>query len=466
MTRRSFIASVVAIGFATAPAAAQVLSAPPTPFGPLVYNDQFTDPAALTGIADGLKDIPLGHGGDWYVNFGGSLRERFEGFSNSAFDIGGVGGVPGESYILHRLLLSGDFHLGPYFRTFIQLGDELEDGRLPSPQPTDIDRGDLAQGFAELNVPTDAASSVNVRAGRQEMMFGSNRLVDIREGPNIRQSFDGVRSWAVMGDTRIDAFWTRPVFNKEGWFDDMPDPGQAFFGAYATTPIKPIPGLSTDIYYMGLDRRNAVLDAGTANEDRHTVGTRLFGNAAAVDYNFEGMYQFGEFGTRPISAFALFSDTGYTMATTWGAPRVAMRADVASGGDSRGMGSLGTFYPLFPKNNYFNEANIQTFMNYMDVYPYAKIQPRPDLGFMAGVDMLWRENVQDSFYQPPGLPAVPGNASNKRFLGEALNLQAEWQATPNLGVNATVVRFLTDGFLRVAGAHDTTWVGAWATFNF
>jgi len=143
-----------------------------------------------------------------------------------------------------------------------------------------------------------------------------------------------------------------------------------------------------------------------------------------------------------------------------------MKANVVSGGNSRGTGALGTFYPLFPKNNYFNEASIQTAMNYMDVYPYVQIQPRADLAFMAGVDILWRQNTSDSFYQPPGVPIVAGNANHKRFLGAALNLQAEWQVTPNLNLNAAFVHFIADGFLRAAGGKSITWTGAWATFNF
>jgi hypothetical protein len=298
------------------------------------------------------------------------------------------------------------------------------------------------------------------------MMFGSNRLVDIREGPNIRQSFDGARIWVKLGEAHIDAFWTRPVVNKEGWFDDTADRAQQFYGAYLTTPVAIINGLSIDTYFLGLDRKNAVLDAGVANEQRYTIGSRLFGTSGPIDYNFEFIYQFGRFGDRPISAFAVFSDTGFTIASAWGKPRIAMKADVVSGGNSRGTGTLGPFYPLFPKNNYFNEASIQTAMNYMDVYPYVQIQPRSNLAFMAGIDILWRQNIHDSFYQPPGVPVVAGNANNKRFLGAALNLQAEWQVTPNLNINAAFVHFFSDGFLRAAGGKSITWTGAWATFNF
>jgi hypothetical protein len=94
-------------------AVAQVLRDPPTPFGPLVYNDEFFDPSALTGISDGLKNVQLGDMPGWYVNLGGSLRERVESFSNSVFGFRQAGGVRNEDYILHRLLLSGDFHFGP-----------------------------------------------------------------------------------------------------------------------------------------------------------------------------------------------------------------------------------------------------------------------------------------------------------------------------------------------------------------
>jgi hypothetical protein len=47
-----------------------------------------------------------------------------------------------------------------------------------------------------------------------------------------------------------------------------------------------------------------------------------------------------------------------------------------------------------------------------------------------------------------------------------MNLQAQWQATANCDVNASIVHFLADGFLRAAGGHDVTWTGIWATVNF
>jgi len=88
------------------------------------------------------------------------------------------------------------------------------------------------------------------------------------------------------------------------------------------------------------------------------------------------------------------------------------------------------------------------------------------VAFEAGADILWRQNTQDSFYQPPGVPLILGNANSERYLGEALILQLEFQATPTLDVNVAVVHFFADGFLRAAGSQDISWIGASATFNF
>src|SRR5204863_6269040 len=46
-----------------------------------------------------------------------------------------------------------------------------------------------------LRVPLDEKDSLTLRVGRQELSLGTQRLVSVREGPNVRQSFDGARLW-------------------------------------------------------------------------------------------------------------------------------------------------------------------------------------------------------------------------------------------------------------------------------
>jgi hypothetical protein len=229
-------------------------------------------------------------------------------------------------------------------------------------------------------------------------------------------------------------------------------------------PVRPVPGLSADLYYLGLDRRNAAFDSGVADQTVHSVGARLWGQAGAWDYNTEGVFQFGSFGARDIRAWTIASNTGYTIGSLWGQPRLGLQADAASGGGPGG--ALKDFYPLFPKYAYFTEAQINAPINMVDVFPSVTIQPRRDFAVTAGVDFLWRYSTRDGFYQPPGVLLVPSSANTDRFLGEQYNLHAEWQATAHINVNAVYVHFTPAGFLKSAGTKGIDYVGIWTAYIF
>jgi len=445
------------------PVAAQVLRNPPTPYHFLHYDDAPSDqksPDWPNDFWSPLKFIPLDIAPGSYINFGGEDRERVEHFNRPFFGLTPRGNL---TYDMHRLLLDVDLHVGDTFRTFVQFGNHLVTSHSFSP-PTDVDRLDLQQGFLDVKLSVGRDSSLTLRGGRQEITFGSARLVDVREGPNIRQSFDGGRFIYQSPDLRLDAFATKPVIPERGYFDDRTDSNQSFWGLYGVMPVHAVPGLNVDFYYLGLDRQNATFDSGTANETRHSLGTRLWGGSGPWDYDTEGVFQFGKFGARDIRAWTVASNTGYTLQSTWGKPRLGLQTDVASGGGAGG--TLRSFNPLFPKFAYFTEASINAPINFIDVFPSITIQPRRDFAVTTGVDVLWRYSTHDAFYQAPGVPLVAGSANDKRFLGAQSNLHAEWQATAHLDINAVYVHFLTDGFLKAAGAKDIDYVGFWTTYKF
>lgn len=290
---------------------------------------------------------------------------------------------------MHRLLFSGDLHIGDSFRTLIQFSNHDVESASLSPG-LDVDQVDLQQGFADLKTSVDQDSSLTFRGGRQEMRFGSDRLVDVREGPNIRLSFDGGRAIYQSPDLRVDAFAVKPVVPVPGfdpggdYFGAHYDQGTSFWGLYGVAPVRAVPGLNDDFYYLGIDRRNVTFDTDTASEERHTLGTRLWGGTGGWDYDTEGAFQFGEFGSRDIRAWTLSSDTGYTLQNVWAKPRLGLAADAASGGGP--TGPLKSFDPLFPKFAYFTEAAINAPINFIDVYPSVTIQPTYNFAVMGGVD--------------------------------------------------------------------------------
>src|SRR5207249_11301117 len=107
---------------------------------------------------------------------------------------------------------------------------------------------------------------------------------------------------------------------------------------------------------LGSSRQDARFARGTADERRHSLGTRLFGKRSALDWNFEFVGQFGSFGDVDILAWTAASDTGWTFANLLAKPRAFLLADIACG--DHGGSNLGTFNPLFPRGAYFDEASL------------------------------------------------------------------------------------------------------------
>jgi len=151
------------------------------------YDEDYSflaNPANRTEPLDLIKYIPLSNWGPLYfVTLGGDLREQFEFIENDNF---GLGSVNNHGYWLQRLMLYSDWHFGPFFRAFVQLKSSLEEGREPGPRPTDRKRLDFNQAFVDFSyprtiLPADQAY-LTLRLGRQEIDFGDERLLAVREG--------------------------------------------------------------------------------------------------------------------------------------------------------------------------------------------------------------------------------------------------------------------------------------------
>src|SRR5438552_1013722 len=80
------------------------------------YDEDYTylrDPAKRTDFFDPIKYIPLNSAGDWYLSFGGEVRERYEMYNNNRWN---PKSPDDDGYLLQRYLLSADLHLGPSLR--------------------------------------------------------------------------------------------------------------------------------------------------------------------------------------------------------------------------------------------------------------------------------------------------------------------------------------------------------------
>ena len=76
--------------------------------------------------------------------------------------------------------------------------------------PVDQDRLDLEEAFITVTEPLDRGM-LKVRVGRQQMGFDLQRFISVRDGPNVRQSYDAVWVDYERGLWRFISFYSHPV---------------------------------------------------------------------------------------------------------------------------------------------------------------------------------------------------------------------------------------------------------------
>jgi hypothetical protein len=298
------------------------------------------------------------------------------------------------------------------------------------------------------------------------MAYGSQRLISVRESPNNRLAFDAVRLLTKFGEWRADVWLGQPVEVDTGIFDDQRIHETTFGGGYVAGALPFIPGLNVDFYYLGLSRQDAEFARGTADEVRHSLGTRLFGRRNSLDWNFEFVGQFGSFGDDSILAWTAASDTGWTFADAPAKPRAFLRADIASG--DHGGSNLGTFNPLFPRGAYFNEAALIGPQNLMDLQPGLELAVTKSVKLTASCDFVWRESLDDGVYGVALNLQVPPGASRERYVGTFPSVLLAWQAQRHLSFTVNYVAYLFGDFVKqsIPNQRNGSYVSAVATFRF
>jgi len=409
------------------------------------------EPPALTNIrydedwstagAGTPKHVDLGDGA--WLGTGIELRARNETYHENLW---GDAPAPNDGYLLFRAMPYADLHAGR-FRAFVQPIAAYAASIDPSPGPVDQTRLDLLQGFAEVTLPAGEAS-LSLRAGRQMLSLGTERLVGTRYGPNVPLAFDGGRATLKSDRLTVSAFAMRPVRAGSGTFDDGSTSDRLLWGVYAARP-----GL--DLYYLGYRARSVVFGPREGRELRHSLGLRSYGDAGDWHWNWEGVIQFGRFAGGSILAWTLGTETGRRFPEAPLAPDVTLRFNIVSGDTNAADGWLGTFNALFPKGRYFGELSPVGPYNIVNLNPQVSLELGRSLVAGISAQAYWRYAREDGIYDiPGGLIRAPGTARSK-FIGKQIEGTLEWQATRELALSASLSAFAPGGFIRETGPART-----------
>lgn len=370
----------------------------------------------------GISPLPAD---EWQTTLSGQARTMYEGYQG--LDLG-LGPVSEDDWVHQRIQTK----LVAEKDDFLTLAAELTWGKMWGRQsslaPPDEDHVDFLQLYSQFRIIAESDDTWEVRAGRQELYYGSGRLLAAREGANQRLAHDALRiSWLHGGTWHVDGFLASPSHVNPEAFDNLSEPSEIrFWGIYST--------LTTssrnlwDFYYIGLRDEDSIFTSDRDHETRHTFGTRYATNGGPLICNTELIGQYGEAGGRRIAAGAASLGIGWKLEGVCWQPSLILRADAISGGENQG--SVHTFNPLFQANNYFNEGGFLSPSNLYNLNPVLVLKPMESITVNFGVNFQWRFDADDAVYGPPlqslGGPSPDGST----YLGTAVNFSIEWAAAP------------------------------------
>jgi len=329
------------------------------------------------------------------LSFGGEIREQIRYFDHINFGDVDSGISDHDFYLQQRYLLHADLRVNKSLRFFIQFNSCHATGKnVIVPQ---VDRDDLGvmQAFADLEI--HIPFPLHVRVGRQEFMYGLERFLALRDGPTIRQTFDGARLTLGLKKATGDLFLVVPVSYQFGVFDNTWRENEYVLATYWTMPLKKSNIL--DLYFFSSQVKDAIYAHETADENRQSLGFRLSKSKGSFGYDAEFTYQFGKHGGNDIHAWHLSSQFVYRWQTLSWKPRLMIREALFSGDRKPDDGIINTFRPVTAKPPVYDLVPIGP-ANLVLISPETEIFLHRTLSLTLRYFWVWRLSENDGLYSP------------------------------------------------------------------
>jgi hypothetical protein len=363
--------------------------------------------------------------------------------------------MPGnnDAYALTRAVLGFDATPTPWLRAFVQARDAEVMGANPQNVTSSMkDAFDLEQAYLELRNADQGWFSL--QAGRQQMLYGDERLVGRSDWSNASRSFDAIRLrlQSQAYGARVDLFASSVVKNYPTSLDRVL-PGQNFYGMNLTfTKLVPKATIEPYLYVRTLPSVTGV-DKLKGNERLYTSGFRANGTfRGGFDYKVRYSFQSGHLADDPIHAWGGYGVFGYTIPKSRFQPRFSIEYAYASGNKAIGDRVIGTFDQLYPTSHgqrgitdLFAEENIK------DLKPAFDFKPVKKTKAVFMVNRLSLASRYDGLYDPHSealIVKVPNSGGLSSGIGTEADLYGTYDINQRLQLGAGVGHLYAGPFFK------------------
>lgn len=355
------------------------------------------------------------------VELGGQVRPRYE-----------VRDSPGggtEAFTSMRTRAELAARVAPGVRAFVQLQDVRvwgeERGTLAD---FSADGLDLHQGWVEVGDRSGTFRAV--RVGRQEVVYGGQRLIGAVGWTPQARAFDGVKLTTGSDALRLDLFG----FQIADAFTPTNADDAGLAGVYAVWTVTD--DRTLDLYGI-LNRRE-----GAAETREGTFGVRYAAASGPWSYRTEGSLQAGTRADEDVGAWMAGVRVGRAFAAD--RARVTLWYDYLSGDTDAGDGETGVFNTLYATNHkFYGFADL-----FLDIPVHTGGLGLQDAAVKLSLTL--RDDVRLGADLHAFRVAEPGGGVDGR-LGEELDLTVGWEYAP--GVT------LQGGFSYVVGGEGLEELG-------
>jgi len=372
----------------------------------------------------------ISYAAEWTVS--SDLRERYQSFNNYDFN-SSVDNNRQEFNSRLYIKAKGDFGNG--VTVFFQPQAIVTKAKTQVNGTQNFSQADLQQAYLQYDI-----ENYGVRIGRQELVYGDQRLLGNLGWQDVARTFDGVKGMYKKDAISLDVFAVHPAdivamtpstASPQGkslvmWED------RTLIGAYGTYSIAPKSGL--DVYFINW-RHNQQASVGKGR-NINTFGARGFGKWGGIDATAEAVFQRGTWKTgtsQKSSAYAV--KAGYTF-DAW-KTRLGIEYDYSPGDATPGVGSQKDFvFPYHTNHALYGEMDFFSWANMKDLVLSAKTSPAKGLSLIGNVHFLSLDKATGDWRNVVGVGTIfAGNSTyTQTKAGTEIDIKAVYKVAAMKGL--------------------------------